>query len=514
MGTFNEDDETPTAAAWRELHRLTSPTPVALELERQGKSFVYSPSPGRKWTIYSFLFALKSHESTTHTTWDGKNWTWHNPFEVLNVNENSAFPNSALLLKSMGRVWFENDLGGAQGSAGYLLACGLKQLKYDHQSGARQLAGVALRILQDVARRLKVEPGREHLWWMQVRTAAWHIWKNGRESMGAAILNVLLHALRYIEDKLDTRPPDLLRDAAVAGLEQRITKRAAPPSIVPVSDALLGYIETHFPKSEPTGVSSSTTPVDTKLSILTLSESSTISQSLQQILLRSHFTEIDIRILESRPLFEGVSLAASLVRHAQSQSQSQPEPAASRQRPPTKVSINIFTDASAAMAARGVDVVLLGADRIASTGAVSNKTGSLPAVLGAKQSNRNSGTTPGRHGAHVVVMSETEKIATPGNPHAHIVEQIDPAQLSRDWHSSFNSQRVRDAAAFLDDVATASRGQTDPIVQIRTHNVFFEWVPPELVDAYITEKGIWTLEDINRHSEALGREEERIFGGL
>ncbi len=43
--------------------------------------------------------------------------------------------------------------------------------------------------------------------------------------------------------------------------------------------------------------------------------------------------------------------------------------------PPPGTRITIYTDASAALAAAGVDMVLLGADRIAASGAVSNKMG-------------------------------------------------------------------------------------------------------------------------------------------
>lgn len=520
MGTVDEADASPLAAAWRELHAVTTLTPDTLKLERQGKSFAYNPCIDREWTVYSFLFRLKTQKSAIQIAWEHDSWAWHNPCEIL---EDPSFSNIPLLTESLGRVWFEKDLGATIDSAGELLARGLRRLKNDHQSGARQLAGVALCVLRDVVRALGVEPGGEHVWWTHVRTAAWHIWKNGRESMGAAILCVLLDALGSIEGTLGTRSLDLIRDDAVIELDQRIARRADSPSIAPVSDALLEYLEKHFPKSEPTSVSSVDTPSQTTLSILTLSESSTIAHSLQQLLLRSHFTAIDLRILESRPLFEGVSLAASLVHYAQSQSKPVPYAAAamSPQRPPTRININIFTDASAAMAAKGADVVLLGADRIASSGAVSNKTGSLPAALGAKQStflshgaDHSSSSALGSRAAQVIVLGETEKIATPGDPHAHIVEDMDPTQLSRDWHSSFNSRRIRDAAACLDGVTAAASGQMNTNTQVQVHNVFFEWVPPELVDAYITEKGVWTLQDIGMHSTALGREEERMFGGI
>lgn len=83
---------------------------------------------------------------------------------------------------------------------------------------------------------------------------------------------------------------------------------------------------------------------------------------------------LELRILESRPLFEGASLASSLLSQFKSQF-----PQGTK-----NLEVKIYTDASAAHAATGVDLVLLGADRISSTKGVSNKTGSLPAVLSAK----------------------------------------------------------------------------------------------------------------------------------
>jgi translation initiation factor 2B subunit (eIF-2B alpha/beta/delta family) len=68
------------------------------------------------------------------------------------------------------------------------------------------------------------------------------------------------------------------------------------------------------------------------------------------------------------------------------------------------VEITLYPDAAAALASSGVDILLLGADRIAASGAVSNKTGSLPASLSVRH------ISPV---AKVVVLSELEKVARP-----------------------------------------------------------------------------------------------------
>ncbi len=487
-GTIDRDDASPLAAAWRELHEETTLDAGSLQLLRQGKPFVLAdPSVGREWTIHPFAFRLKTvreggkGEEGICIDWEHEGWGWHDP---LSVEDTAVFGGVPRLAESLRRVWFEKDLGEA---AGAVLARGLATLRDDHQSGARQLAGVALGILKDVVRALEAhEPSDE--WWVKVRFAAWHIWKNGREAMGAAIMSVLLDALRSIEDALRLRQENpesahsvVWRDVVVGELERRIALRATSAAD-PVSDAFIRYLETHF---------SSRRAENKPVAILTLSESSTIAHCLRRLALESSFG-LDIRFLESRPLFEGVSLAGSLARDIRSETAGDVKTA-------SEVKLTIYTDASAALAAEDVDVVLIGADRIAASGAVSNKTGSLPAILSAKH------VSPA---VRAVVLGESEKIAPPEDPKEHVVEDNGPAQIVQAWNSDFNSDRVRSAAATL----TGPVGEAGPYVQIR--NVFFEWVPPELVDIYITEFGAWTVDDIGKRSRELGAERDRLFTDL
>ncbi|OAA60494.1 DUF21 and cbs domain containing protein [Niveomyces insectorum RCEF 264] len=534
-GSIEKDDPSPLAAAWRELREETTLTPASLELVRQGKSYTFGdPSVGREWTIYPFVYRLKSAaaasaaQSAIQTDWEHEAWAWYDP---LAVEDTEAFGGVPHLAKSLRRAYFEKDLGSAPGSAGAVLARGLDRLKNDHQSGARQLAGVALGVLKDVVQALDLGTSAGSSspsspsnvsnaataapmppsfaavdrWWAQVRFAAWHIWKNGRESMGAAILSVLLDALASMEETLQhhhghaggsSHCHGALRDAVVKDLDERIAQRASAASAEPVAAALLQYLETQF-LGDGDGHGA--------LSVLTLSESSTIAQCLQHVAARSRFASLDLRVLESRPLFEGVSLGASLVQFVEDKGADSTGGAA------IPVQVTLYTDASAALAAEGVDVVLLGADRIAASGAVSNKTGSLPAVLSAKQQQQQQSA-----GVKVVVLGETEKIATPGDPHAHVVEDNDPVQVTRAWHSGDNSTRVRSAGDRLDR-ALATGGDdksNNTAVHVRVHNIFFEWVPPALVDAYVTEQGRWSVEDISRHSAALGEKEARFFQDL
>lgn len=398
---------------------------------------------------------------------------------------------------SNGRLRFEKDLGL---EAGGVLTNGLEKLKTDYSSGARQLAGNALEILRDIIAKMDTHQPSEQ-WWTRVRFASWHIWKNGRESMGAAVLSALLSALSGIERRLrqlESTPVAGWRDAALEELDRVIVSRQDAARAISITF-------TNFLKSQMTSKPGWARPVK----VLTISESSTITRALREVVANTNI-QLDLRILESRPLFEGVSLASEL-----SKAETAPQASTNmltseaeqpHKGPAPKLRLTLYTDASSAIASEDVDIVVIGADRIAETGAVSNKTGSLPAILSAKH------VSPK---AKIVIVSETEKVATPGAAAAHVVENNDPAQLMHAWTAGFNSERIRNAAGTLPSGACASTRHhdegSDNAVEVHVRNVFFEWVPPDVIDVYITERGQLTVEDIAKHSATLGTEEERFF---
>lgn len=500
-GSIDPEDLSPQAAAWREICEETTLTPSSLELMRQGKSYVLpDESIGREWTIYPFAFRLKDHseggrgEEGITLDWEHDDWAWYDPMEIEDSESFGAVPR---LAESLRRVWVEKDLGT---EAGAVLTSGLDRLRKDHQSGARQLATAALQILRDII--LAMDPAQStEASWAKIRFAAWHIWKNGRESMGAAILSALLASLKSMEEMLHkdrTSTSAEWRDALVEELDRRIAARQDAASATSV--AFANFVQDHFASRVESG---------RPLKVMTLSESSTITHALRHIIASTPLS-LDLRILESRPLFEGVSLAASLVGDFSATTASavlagveQP-----REAPLPRVQITLYTDASSALAAADVDMVLLGADRIAESGAVSNKTGSLPAVLSAKH------VSPE---AKTVILSEFGKVAPPGAVGTHVVEDNDPSQLARAWQAGFNSERVRHAAGTVTHgLGTAVAGGTASKIKahVGIRNVFFEWVPPELIDVYVTEGGVWTVEDVRKLSETLGTEEERFFSDI
>lgn len=428
------------------------------------------------------MFGLKApaDEQRIQIDWEHEGWGWHDPDAVIN-GADDGLNGVPRLAESLRRVWFETDLGAV---AGRVLADGLDALAHDYESGARQLAVTALGALRGVVAALDAPDDRpSDEWWAKVRFAAWHLWKNGRESMGAAIMSALLAALARVEQVVQTsQAPGAWHGAVLAELDACIAARHK--SAQHISQAFGAYLERTFqPKL------ASHEPI----SVLTLSESSTIRQGLRHAALESGFV-LDLRVLESRPLYEGVSLAGSVA-----------EDLASATAAPSPHRITLYADAAAAQAASGVDVVVVGADRIAASGAVSNKTGSLPAVLSAKHA-------CGR--ARVVVLGESDKIAPPGRPEDHVVEAHDPSQISRAWRAEYNSTRVRTAATALLQSPQPSVLGGRPAVSVEISNVFFEWIPAALIDVYVTEGGEWAADKIAQHSEKLEVEEQRLFGDL
>ncbi len=84
----------------------------------------------------------------------------------------------------------------------------------------------------------------------------------------------------------------------------------------------------------------------------------------------------------------------------------------------------------------------------------------------------------------------------------HGSEENSPAELSRAWKGTVEgAQVVEDALS-----------RNDPRVAVK--NAYFEWVPAGLVDAYVTEEGLWNTEQIQQKSKWIGNEFEQYFKGL
>ncbi|KAM0331253.1 hypothetical protein ACHAQA_002923 [Verticillium albo-atrum] len=453
-GSIEESDASPIAAVWREIHEETTLTPAHLNLFRQGKPYSFTDEGvGRVWTVHPFAFSLKDAqaESRIQIDWEHDGWTWHDPLEVT---DDESFGGVPFLAKSLRRVWFEMDLGEERGR---ILREGLAMLRDDHDSGARQLAGKALEVFRNIVVLGHGEP--VDLWWHNAKFVAWHLWKNGRESMGAAILNVLIRSLAIVEEEVQRIGSGTVEHESLGRISQQLGRYAdaRTETIGPIAKSLQLVLEKAGPNR--TG-----RPVK----ILTLSSSSTILESLRRVVQATN-VQLDIRVLESRPLFEGAQMASKLAEG----------PRASENWTKGSINVTVYSDASAAIASKGVDIVLLGADLINKEGDISNKTGSLPAVLSAKF------VAPG---AKVVILSEKEKILPFTAPTP--AEENDTGEITTAW-----------------GLAAANSSS----VQVGVKNIYFEWVPSDLIDIYVSEDGEMSREAVTAQAQQVRQETERFF---
>lgn len=344
-GSVEKEDASPIATALREINEETGLTLSSIELLRVGKPYSFiDESIGREWTINPFAFRLKDKleggkgEEGIHIDWEHEGYEWFSP---LDVSESEEFGGVPKLVNSLRRVWPEYDLGS---KAGKVLTSGLQQLRDDHESGARQLAAAAVSTLRNLIAEMDSD-AIDDTWWANVRMAAWHICKT-RESMGAAITSAVAKALDRVEEiyTQDLSPPEKVRKM-VEAIDDQLNQRKSTTDRI--RDAFVDYIRQNVIQA---------TESKKRISVLTLSSSSTISACLLQAAANLGVS-LDLRILESRPLCEGVTLASELVEAGNGSAD---------------LSVTLYTDASVALAVDGVDIVVLGADRISSAGDVSN----------------------------------------------------------------------------------------------------------------------------------------------
>ncbi|CEJ80079.1 hypothetical protein VHEMI00284 [[Torrubiella] hemipterigena] len=445
-GSIDPKDDTPLDTAWRELREETRLDAHSLRYFRQGKPYTFTDeSIGRRWAIHPFGFMLRPNgpgDLAITLNWEHEGYAW---FDIDEIQQDANFPGVPRLLESLRRVWFPIDIGY---NAGDILSNGLKTLQDDHVSGARQLATKAVDIYGDLLS--KLDGSDPKIFFRQACIAAWHLWKNGRESMGAPILNAMIECLTIVQNH-------------IAGCNQVDTNILfALMFAIPGSAKSRNEYNTSALSRHVLRLLCGDSPTRPRTRLLTLSSSSTISAALTRVI-ETSTTSLDIRILESRPLFEGASLASKLAAVS-------PFAAAS------KPSITVYPDAGVALACKDIDFVLLGADIIDKQGNVSNKTGSLPAVLSAKY------MCPS---CKIIVVAEKDKIM-PFEPPGH--EENDPRELSSAWGEHITLQS-----------------------NVTLKNIYFEWAPNNLIDGYITEDGRIASHDIARLAEQVEGKATEMF---
>lgn len=362
------------------------------------------------------------------------------------------------------------------GASQALQSC-LEELQVDRQSGCHELTCIALKGFRDVLVHLWADPK----WWETTRMTAWHIWKNGRQNIGVAALNALLGALDDMEDIIDRNLDNKTRwDRTLAVLDHNLEAHRMLPSRI--QNSFIEYLQTHFVLTE-------NAQSRQKLTILTLSANATIRDSLLDAIVSTPISHLDIHILESRPLFEGASMASSLLAESQAKLISSPDQV---------MKVTVHTDASVALASTNVDLVLLGADLISSSGCVSSKTGSLPAVLSAKH------ISPS---AKVLILSGLEKVSNRDREDFYELQECDPAEVMSSWLYS-GIKGINILQGLRDSHPGSSKCTT------HVDNVYFEWVPANLIDGYVCEDGTVDVATIRCKAQEVKQRADKYFGNL
>lgn len=343
----------------------------------------------------------------------------------------------------------------------------VKELQNDFTSGARELAETSIKALIRLSR---IEAQTSTYWgdsWARLVLAAKHL-SAARPSMGAAITASNLRALECIARLWNEKHGNGIDSttefarAVEHALERVLKKRKQEfPRLIGNFQGWLHHYRYNMLKDDLTRDQGA-------ISILTLSNSSTVRRAILHALMDIPDLHFYLTIMESRPRCEGADMASYfLLKSGDAKN---------------RLSIRIIPDCAVATAVRGVDFVLLGADRISSTGDVSNKIGSLSAAVCAKQLNPK---------AHVVVLTDVDKIAVLGleEPSA---EHHPVHELSKSWREN-------------------SRSSIEEDETVKIFDEWFEWVPNELVHTYITDMGTLTLNDVRNISGELGKLHQSIF---
>ncbi|QDS68456.1 hypothetical protein FKW77_010823 [Venturia effusa] len=315
--------------------------------------------------------------------------------------------------------------------------------------------------------------------WQEIRVFAYRL-SISRPSMGSAIASALTQALKSIEDGCVKSfgkdwihishdaavDPQHLKDLAMKSLDEFLGNQSRIAQ--QLGEEFSKYLKKIFAH------------LNRPLRILTLSFSSSLKGCLLQAFCQVEGLKIELCILESRPRCEGASFGVHLLQSLGSERWTGNSVDDIRT-PNLKVIIG--PDSHICKFALDVDIVLLGSDRISESGDVSNKMGSLAAVLCAKQ------ISPA---VKVVALSVSDKIAKPGGMNEHVVENNDIEEVVQGW----------------DDEAKKSYLEMDS-ENLVVENVYFEWVPARFVDVHVTERGVLDptkIQEISREKEKLEKE--------
>lgn len=463
-GSVSRSDKSIFAAALRELEEETTlKISDDLTLNLCGPPFdIIDETVGRKWTVHPFSFILSQDSiSKIQIDWEHTEFVWVDPRDVLGGKyRDETVPR---LEESLRRCWlgpgsmFDDSQKSSQKLSKYL-----QTLKNDHESGAKQMAGNALVFLRETFENIMKSDQYQNLW-NQLLFIAWHLIYNGRESMNAAIATTLLKCLKSVSGK------KLSADRLLGGIKQYEKDRKAASKRI--AQEFLKFVKGFKEMKD-------------KINIITISSSSTFYSVFLHLLSELSDYHINLSILESRPLFEGVTLASKFLSTSTD-----------------KLHVTIVPDSSISHAlpsSTGPVLFVLGADRISSNGDVSNKSGSLPLVLTAREFARQQ-----KNDFQTVVLSEVDKIAKDSPVSHEGDEENDPTEIVKAW----DAVQVQGMEVIQKEMKRASS-------KLKVVNKYFEWVPAEHIDVYISDIGPLNRQQIVEQSREVARLEEEIFGEL
>ncbi|CAO2655744.1 Nn.00g045470.m01.CDS01 [Neocucurbitaria sp. VM-36] len=359
------------------------------------------------------------------------------------------------------------------------LESAVHELQNDFTSGARQLAEsslVHLAHVTDIAACMATSWGE---FWALMVHATKHL-SSARPSMSAAITACLLRALERIARMWNEEQAKGVQStselARIAGGTFDAILRERRELSGQLGLTFTNWLHNHCSEVLPHSLrfdqvvradSPQRILAQSSVRILTLSNSSTIRAAILHAISSLPDVIFHLTVLECRPRCEGADMAAQIYASV---------------RDKDRLSIQVIPDCAVGTASSDIDIVLLGADRISSTGDVSNKIGSLAAAICAKQLNKN---------VAVVALSDVEKIAAPGQDNGD-VERHPSSELTSAW-------------------TAATRNQLEGKANVEVFGEWFEWVPANLIDLYITERGVLGTEDVERIAKEMKELDEYIF---
>ncbi|KAG0650887.1 eIF-2B GDP-GTP exchange factor subunit alpha [Hyphodiscus hymeniophilus] len=466
-GSIDPTDTSPEFAAKREISEETTLDGNDITLLRRGKPFsLVDEKLKTEWTIHPFAWQLKPNAKPIMFDWE------HTEHQFVKPDELENYDHVPQLEIGMKRVLVSEETEK-----------GLAILRDDHESGAQALAVKALEILRSFVNGDEMSKIADpESYWRELRWRAWHLAKNGRPSMGAAIQSVIFKALAAADSNwsqngsstfhtLDTL---IMRNIINSAIEATAATRMS--SLQNLAQHFVEFIERNH--SSEHGNDQSISPTH----IVTLSSSGSIMKCLAKLIESSSKQAVAIRltVLESRPNFEGVSFVNKLLSTIEKDSNVL-----------AKLKIEIVNDASVASVVENADYLLIGGDKVLQDGKVSNKIGSLPAAILAKVLNPK---------CRVVALFETSKITHTDFDSEHPkTEYNDASEMVNAWPATELSGLEENRSLGF---------------QLEVKNAYFEWVPAQYIDAYISEEGVLGVNEIAKLSAASSDLENKLFGDL